>query len=104
MIRKCKLVALSLLGLCAFLFSSCAPPGSGLQSYAQVAAPAPGTARVWFVRTSDPQEFGDPIIFANGQQLGGAMPGVALYHDFGHGTYTLHRAKLRPNRWPTRRT
>jgi len=89
MIRKCKLVALSLLGLCAFLFSSCAPPGSGLQSYAQVAAPAPGTARVWFVRTSDPQEFGDPIIFANGQQLGGAMPGVALYHDFAHGTYTF---------------
>ena len=44
---------------------------------------------MWFVRTSDPQEFGDPIIFANGQQLGGAMPGVALYHDFAHGTYTF---------------
>ena len=90
MIRKCKLVALSLLGLCAFLFSSCAPPGSGLQSYAQVAAPAPGTARVWFVRTSDPQEqLGDPIIFANGQQLGRAVPGVAFYHDFPPGSYTF---------------
>ena len=104
MIRKCKLVALSFLAICAFSVSSCAPPGSGLQSYAQVAAPAPGTARVWFVRTSDPQEFGDPIIFANDQQLGGAMPGVALYNDFRAWHLHLHRAKLRPNRWPTRRT
>jgi len=73
MIGRWKLVVLSLLGLCASLFSSCAPPGSGLQSDAQIAAPAPGTARVWFVRTSDPQEqFLDPIIFANGQQLGGS--------------------------------
>src|SRR5262245_11395431 len=90
MIGRCKLVALSFLGLCAFLVSSCAPPGSGLQSYAQVAAQPPGTARVWFVRTSDPQEqFGDPIIFANGQQLGRAMPGVAFYRDFPPGTYVF---------------
>jgi len=90
MIRKCKLVALSFLAICAFSVSSCAPPGSGLLSYAQVAAPAPGTARVWFVRTSDPQEqFGDPIIFANGQQLGRAVPGVAFYHDFPPGSYTF---------------
>ena len=66
------------------------PLEGGLQSYAQVAAPAPGMARVWFVRTSDPQEqFGDPIIFANGQQLGRAVPGVAFYHDFPPGTYTF---------------
>ena len=90
MIGRWKLVVLSLLGLCASLFSSCAPLEGGLQSYAQVAAPAPGTARVWFVRTSDPQEqFGDPIIFANGQQLGRAVPGVAFYHDFPPGSYTF---------------
>ena len=82
MIRKCKLVALSFLAICAFSVSSCAPPGSGLQSYAQVAAPAPGMARVWFVGTSDPQkQFGDPIIFANAQLLGRAIPGVVSYHD-----------------------
>src|SRR5207247_9311846 len=66
MIRKHHLIALALLGLYVPLLTSCAPPASGVQSYAPVAAPAPGTARVWFVRTKDPQEqFGDPIISAN---------------------------------------
>jgi len=90
MIKKCQVIMVVLLGFYGSLLPSCAPPGSGLQSYAQVAAQPPGTARVWFVRTSDPQEqFGDPIIFANGQQLGRALPGVALYHDFPPGTYTF---------------
>jgi hypothetical protein len=45
---------------------------------------------VWFVHTKDPQEqFGDPIIYANGQQLGRALPGVAFYHDSPPGTYTF---------------
>jgi hypothetical protein len=90
MIRKHQLIALALLGICASLLPSCAPPGSGLQSYAQVAAQPPGTARVWFVRTKDPQEqFGDPIIYANGQQVGRSVPGIALYHDFPPGTYAF---------------
>ncbi len=89
-IRTHHLIGLALLGLCASLLPSCAPQGSGLQSYAPVAAPAPGTARVWFVRTKDPQEqFGDPIISANGQQVGRSVPGVAFYHDFPPGTYTF---------------
>jgi hypothetical protein len=88
--RRCNLIALGLLGLCVLLLPSCAPPGSGLQSYAPVAAPAPGTARVWFVRTKDPQEqFGDPIIYANGQQVGRSVPGIAFYHDYPPGTYTF---------------
>ena len=91
MIRKSRLIAVVVfLGFFVSLLTSCAPPGSGLQSYVQVAAQPPGTARVWFVRTSDPQEqFGDPIIFANGQQLGRALPGVAFYHDFPAGTYSF---------------
>ena len=45
---------------------------------------------MWFVRTQDPQQqFGDPIIFANGQQLGRALPGVAFYRDFPPGAYTF---------------
>jgi hypothetical protein len=90
MIRKSQFIAVVLLGSCVSLLTSCAPPGSGLQSYAPVAAQPPGTARVWFVHTKDPQEqFGDPIIYANGQQLGRALPGVAFYHDFLPGTYTF---------------
>src|SRR5215813_12995285 len=96
MIWKSRLIAVVFVGFFVSLLTSCAPPGSGLQSYAQVAAQPPGTARVWFVRTSDPQEqFGDPIIFANGQQLGRALPGVAFYHDFPGRHLLLHRAKLR---------
>jgi hypothetical protein len=88
--RKHHLIALTLLGFCVSLLTSCAPPGSGVQSYAQVAAQPPGTARVWFVRTKDPQEqFGDPIISANGQQVGRSVPGVAFYHDFPPGTYAF---------------
>ena len=70
-VRKYQFIALAFLGLCLSPLLSCAPAGSGLQSYAPVAAQAPGMARVWFLRTKDPQEqFGDPIIYANGNQLG----------------------------------
>ena len=31
----------------------------------------------------------DPIIYANGNQLGRALPGVAFYHDFPPGTYSF---------------
>jgi hypothetical protein len=89
-IRKHHLIGLALLGLCLLPLPSCAPQGSGLQSYAPVAAPAPGVARVWFVRTKDPQEqFGDPIIYANSQQVGRSVPGIAFYHDFPPGTYAF---------------
>jgi hypothetical protein len=90
MIRKHHLIGLALLGLSLLPLPSCAPAGSGLQSYAPVAAQAPGTARVWFVRTKDPEEqYGDPIIYANGQQLGRSIPGIAFYHDFPPGTYAF---------------
>jgi hypothetical protein len=88
-VRRCNLIALALLGLCVSPLVSFAPPGSGLQSYAPVAAQAPGTARVWFVHTKEPQEqLGDPIIYANGRQVGRSVAGIARYHDFPPGTYT----------------
>jgi len=90
MIGRWKLVVLSLLGLCASLFSSCTPPGSGLQSYAQVAPQPPGTARVWFMRTRSPQEQeGDPMIYVNGNPVGRSVAGIAFYHDYPPGTYAF---------------
>ena len=42
------------------------------------------------MHTNDPQEqFGDPIIYANGNQIGRAIPGVAFYKDFPPGTYAF---------------
>jgi hypothetical protein len=90
MIRKHHLIGLALLGLGVLPLPSCAPAGGGLQSYAPVAAPAPGVARVWFLRTKDPQEqFGDPLIYANGTAVGRSIPGIAFYHDFPPGTYAF---------------
>jgi len=88
--RKLALTALALLGLCVPFLLSCAPPGSGLQTYAQVAPQPPGTARVWFVRTRSPQEQeGDPMIYANGTPVGRSVAGIAFYHDYPPGTYAF---------------
>ena len=91
MFRRHHLIALALLGFCLLPLLSCAPGGgSALQSYAPVAAQPPGTARVWFMHTNDPQEqAGDPIIYANGNQVGRSIPGIAFYHDFPPGSYAF---------------
>ena len=92
MIRKHYVVALTLLGFWLVPLASCAPGGGGsaLQAYAPVAPPAPGTARVWFMHVNDPQEqAGDPIIYANGNQVGRSIPGIAFYRDFPPGTYAF---------------
>jgi hypothetical protein len=90
MIRKHHLIALALLGLNLSLLPSCTA-STGVQSYAPVAAPAPGVARVWLLRTTSPQEAGagDPIIYANGNQIGRSIPGIAFYRDFPPGTYAF---------------
>src|SRR5215471_19934944 len=90
-IRKSNLIALALLCFYVALLTSCAPSGGGFQSYAPVAAQPPGTARVWFLRTKSPQEAGagDPIIYANGNQIGRSIPGIAFYRDFAPGTYAF---------------
>jgi len=91
LVRKYQFIALAFLGFCLLpLLPACAPSGSALQSYAPASAQAPGTARVWFLRTKDPQEeFGDPIIYANGNQIGRSIPGIAFYRDFPPGTYAF---------------
>ena len=92
MIRKYQLVRLALLGFCILPLVSCGSPGGGsaLQSYAPVAAQPPGTARVWFMHTNDPQEqMGDPIIYANGNQVGRSIPVIAFYRDFPPGSYAF---------------
>jgi hypothetical protein len=91
MTTKHHLIALTLLGLFTPLLPSCAPSDSKLQSYAPIAAQPTGTARVWFMRTKDPQELeqGDPIIYANGNQVGRSIPGIAFYHDFPTGAYAF---------------
>jgi hypothetical protein len=82
-VRKYQFIALTLLGFCLSPLLSCAPSGGAVQSYAPASPLAPGMARVWFLRTNDPQEqFGDPIISANGNQVGRSVPGIAFYHDF----------------------
>ena len=71
MIRKHHLAVLALLGFCISPLLSCGTPGSGIQTYAQVAPQPPETARVWFMRPRDPQEQqGDPIIYVNGGPVG----------------------------------
>ncbi|HKM74196.1 MAG TPA: hypothetical protein VJX94_29735 [Stellaceae bacterium] len=90
LVRKYQFIALAFLGFCLLPLLSCAPSGSTLQSYTPASALAPGMARVWFLRTKDPQEqFGDPIIFANGNQVGRSIPGIAFYHDFPPGAYAF---------------
>jgi len=90
MIRKHYLIALAFLGFCVSPLLSCAPPGSGLQTYAQVAPQPPGTARVWFMRTRSPQEQqGDPMIYATGNPVGRSIGGIAFYHDYPPGTYAF---------------
>jgi hypothetical protein len=89
-VRKHQFIALAFLGFCLLPLLSCAPSGSTLQAYAPASALAPGMARVWFLRVNDPQEqFGDPIIYANGNQVGRSIPGIAFYHDFPPGTYAF---------------
>ena len=90
LVGKYQFTALAFLGFCLLPLLSCAPSGSALQSYAPASALAPGMARVWFLRTKDPQEqFGDPIIYANGNQVGRSVPGIAFYHDFAPGIYAF---------------
>jgi hypothetical protein len=90
MTRNHNLIAPASLCFCLLPLFACGPGGSKLQAYSSVTAPAPGTARVWFMQTKDPQEeHGDPIIFANGNQVGRSVPGIAFYHDFTPGTYAF---------------
>ena len=87
-IRNYCLIGPALAGFCLLGSPACAPqPGQSI-SQAQIPAIAPGMARVWFMRDTDPQEQqGTPIIYVNGQSVGRSEPGTAFFHDFPPGAY-----------------
>jgi len=60
--------------------------------YGLPSAPSPGTARVWFLRTDQPNGrntlYGAvPEIYANGTPVGSIPHSSRFYHDFAPGTY-----------------
>ena len=82
------------------LLSCCAAFGVPAQSLvagptvAQIAAtippPAPGLARVWFLRQYQPGEsLRTPMMFVSGAPLANSVPGTALFRDFPPGAYTF---------------
>jgi len=62
-------------------------------SQAQVPGMAPGMARVWVLRQSDPQsgnvEAAAPMVFANGAPVGRSRAGTVFYRDFAPGSYAF---------------
>ncbi len=91
MTRPQVLAIAALLALCFSGFgvqaggpaTAAAAPSSGLP---------PGTARVWFLRQSDP--FGaiqaaTPMVFANGTPIGRSLPDSVFYRDLPPGSYTF---------------
>jgi hypothetical protein len=75
--------------------ADCAPEATVASSQTQVPAPAPGTARVWFLRAWDAPSgqtyvyAAAPVIFANGAPIGDLRVGTSFVRDFAPGTYTF---------------
>ena len=88
-IMKYHRIRRALLGVCLLAPAACAPPGDVPRAQAQIPALAPGMARVWLLRDTDPEEVeaGTPIIYANGQPIARSEPGAASYRDLPPGTY-----------------
>jgi hypothetical protein len=91
--RRCRLTGLLALGLCLLVAAGCAPQSTTTASPAQPPALAPGAARVWFLRQSDPVngnvEAAAPMIFANQAPVGRSWADTVFYRDFAPGTYTF---------------
>jgi hypothetical protein len=86
--RKYRFIGAALAGFCLLGFPACAPQPGEAVSQAQIPGIAPGMARVWFMRDTDPQEQqGEPIIYGNGQAVGRSEPGTAFFRDFPPGAY-----------------
>ena len=72
------------------LLAGCAGPPAATQE-AAAPPPAPGMARVWFLRQADPAGgnvfAADPMVSANGAPLGQIRQGTAFFHDFAPGSY-----------------
>jgi hypothetical protein len=89
--RGSRLVTPPLVGLCLLVLGNLAPQPVVAAAQAQTAALAPGTARVWFLRTEDSANgnvyAAAPIIYANGAPVGNIPVGTEFYRDFSPGTY-----------------
>lgn len=73
------------------LLAGCAGPPTASPEAAAAPPPAPGMARVWFLRQADPAGgnvfAADPMVSANGAPLGQIRQGTAFFHDFPAGSY-----------------
>jgi hypothetical protein len=86
--RKPRLIAPMLLGLALVALPALLP--DAYAALPEVQSPAPGMARVWFLRTSgltDGTAGADPMLFADGTALGTLPAGSEFFHDFPAGTY-----------------
>jgi hypothetical protein len=83
------------------LLTSAAAIAPSPAAAAPEAAPAPGTARVWFLRTAAWGGISigaSPMIYADGQPVGALGESSAFYRDFPPGT---HRFAVDPYGLPT---
>jgi hypothetical protein len=100
--RRSRLVTSSLVGLCLLVLTSLAP--QPLVAVAEAQTPAPGTARVWFLRPAGSLNgnvwAAAPMIYANGTPVGDIPAGSEFYRDFRPGTY---RFIVQPYGLPTGR-
>ena len=92
-----------LLGLCLLALAGCIGQSGARISQEQVPPPAPGTARVWFLRASLSPQFGavqafSPMIYADGAPVAAIQAGTGFYRDFAPGTY---RFTVQPFGLPT---
>src|SRR6201997_4711268 len=82
-----------LLGLCLAAFAGFAPPAIAVAAEPPAAAPAPGMARVWFLRPAGSSNgnvwAAAPMIYANGASIGDIPEGAEFYRDFRPGTYSF---------------
>ena len=86
--QKSRLIAPLLLGLGLIALPGLLPEAHA--ALPEVHSPAPGMARVWFLRTSGLT--GDmagaaPMLFADGTALDALPAGSEFFHDFPAGTY-----------------
>lgn len=90
---RCRLMGPLALGLCLLVAAGCAPQSPLTASPAQAPGMAPGMARVWVLRQSDPQsgnvEAAAPMVFANGAPVGRSRANTVFYRDFASGSYTF---------------
>ena len=100
--RRSRLVTSPLVGLCLLVLASLAPQPLVTAAEAQTPAPAPGTARVWFLRPAGSLDgnvwAAAPMIYANGTPIGDIPAGTDFYRDFPPGTY---RFTMQPYGLPT---